>query len=343
MQKVEKRECVMVEILGIGSPIVDYILPINEEFLNSIPGKKGGMQPISHHDLHNILKASQQIPIVVAGGSCSNTIKALSRFGHQCAISGKIGNDPLALFYLSSIAELQIKSYFKTSNLPTAQVICLIDPEGKRTCRSYLGATVEMSGQDLQKSEFEGMKHVHLEGYGLFNLNLTETAMKFAKEAGAKISFDLGSFEVVERFRSELLRLIPDYVDILFCNEDECRAFTKKAQDHAFLEMAELCETVIIMLGKDGCWCKKNHQEHYQKAFKVDVKDTTGAGDFFASGFLHGDLTHLPLSASAWIGTLAASYVIQHYGADIPEEDWMKILARIEKEMNDPFETKSSG
>lgn len=324
----------MVNILGIGSPIVDYILQVDHNFLREIPGEKGGMQPISHSDLQKILQLSHQKPFIVAGGSCSNTIKALARFGHQCALAGKIGQDPLAEFYLQSLRQLRIKPHFKLSHLPTAQVICLIDDEGKRTCRSYLGATVEMSSHDLREAEFENVQHVHLEGYGLLNGDLTLKAMQMAKKANCTVSFDLGSFEIADAFRDKLLEWIPKYVDILFSNEDECHAFTKNPHDASFLQLASLCETVVVMLGKEGCWVKNAEQELHQKAFAVPVKDTTGAGDLFASGFLHGYLSNQLLPACAWLGTLTASHVIQHFGAEVPENAWLKIMEELQDKIH---------
>ena len=136
----------------------------------------------------------------------------------------KIGN---AL--LNNLQTLGIETLYTKSSTPTGQVISFVTPDGERTCRSYLGAHQEISPEDLIPEQFENVKFVHIEGYTLLYPGLTECAMQYAKNAGAKISFDLASFEIVEAYKKQILELLLQFVDICFANELETHILTGKA------------------------------------------------------------------------------------------------------------------
>ena len=90
-------------------------------------------------------------------------------------------------------------------------------------------------------------------------------------------------------------------------------------------------------MSERGCWTQSGKSLFYSPAFAVNALDSTGAGDLFASGFLHGYLTHEPLQKCAWLGCLTASYVVKMLGAEISDQIWDEIHQRIEEE--DPFKT----
>ena len=98
------------EILGLGTPILDRIIKVDEEFLKYAPGAKGGMTPVDYETLSKVVKMAKGTQSVIAGGSGSNTIKGLANFGRPCALVGKIGNDSEATAFLKKHPALRDRS-----------------------------------------------------------------------------------------------------------------------------------------------------------------------------------------------------------------------------------------
>lgn len=319
------------DVLGIGSPFVDHIIEITDAYLARLAGEKGGMSPVDYNTLHRIIQESNATPLIMYGGSGANTIKGLANLGHQAALFGKVGVDPAGKKFLEKIHTLNIKSYLKVTDTPTAQAVCLITPDKERTMRSFLGASQEVSQHDLNPELFHNVKLVHIEGYQLLNEGVVKRTMELAKAAGAKISFDLGSFEIVHKHSDEILRLLTDYVDILFGNEAEIHALTQLSPERGCRILKDLCHTVIVLLGSKGCIVGRESVQIHTPAIPAKPIDTTGAGDLFASGFLHGFLEGRSLEQCAYLGTLAGASVVEILGVDIPPQMWADIK---EKSLN---------
>lgn len=317
------------EVLGVGTPILDHLISVDPSFLKTIQGKPYGMELVSYDEMISIIESSGSIPLQIAGGSCCNTIKGLASLGHACALTGKIGLDLTGEKVINELKKSRVEPLVCYNGSPTAHVACLITPDGKRTCRSFMGAGGEMTPEDLDPKYFQGVKLVHIEGYSLLVPGLTKQAMKYAKEAGALISFDMGSFEIVKEFQSSLYELLSEYVSILFSNEEETRSFTGKDPKEGCKVLSSLCQTAAVMVGKNGCWIGSGEELFHSSAFPTVPLDTTGAGDLFASGFLHGMLKGLPLKECARYGAITGAAVVQLIGAEIPSSSWPEIVERM--------------
>jgi sugar/nucleoside kinase (ribokinase family) len=93
--------------------------------------------------------------------------------------------------------------------------------------------------------------------------------------------------------------------------------------------LGDLCETVVVTTNKEGCWIADGEKQSHYPAYPVKPLDSTGAGDLFAAGFLHGYLTKKPLSLCAEYGARIAAEVVKVLGAEIPGEVWTKLSAEI--------------
>lgn len=317
------------EVLGIGSPIIDHVIQISEEYLKAIHAVKGSMKAVDYNTFCRIVENSGSKTNLKAGGSSANTIKGLARLGHSCAFVGKIGEDAAGQTFIKSIKESGVQPIMVQSSTPTGQLACLVTPDGERTFRDFLGASQEMSPDDLKPEMFTGVKLVHIEGYTLMNEALTQRAMELAKAAGAKVSFDLANFELVNQFRSHIIHLLSRHVDILFANTAETRMLTKRDPEQGCDVLKDLCDIVVILMGPEGCWIGHGFEKFRCFAYPVEPLDTTGAGDLFAAGFLHGYLTGQHLTECAHYGALAGAAVVQVFGAEIPEEIWEKLREQI--------------
>lgn len=313
------------DILGIGAPIIDHVIPVAESYLQLLQAEKGSMKPVDYRSFRRILLENKTEINVKPGGSCANTIKGLARLGHSCVFLGKIGADRAAETFQQSLQKYNVRSLLQLSSTPTGQLACMVLPDGERTFRDFLGASKELNGAELSADMFKGVKWVHVEGYTLLNHNLTQRAMELAKEAGAKISFDLSNFEIVQQYKDQIVRLISRYVDIVFGNADEVRTLTGRDPENGCSLLKDICPIAVVLMGPDGCWIGSGTETLRCFAYPVIPLDTTGAGDLFMAGFLHGYLTGKSLPTCAHYGALVGAAVVQVYGADIPDDTWDSI------------------
>jgi sugar/nucleoside kinase (ribokinase family) len=317
------------EVLGIGAPLIDHVIIIDNGYLQAIQAEKGSMEAIEYRKFRHIIQHAKSEVKVRAGGSCSNTIKGLSRLGHMCALMGKIGEDDVGEVFLNSLQYAQVKSLLLRSSTPTGQLACLVSPDGERTFRDFLGASKEFIGDELSEDIFAGVKLVHIEGYTLLNPGLTLRAMELAKQAGAIVSFDLSNFEVVKKYREQIVHLLSQYVDIVFANAAETHALTQRDPERGCAILKDLCGLCVVLMGPDGCWIGSGYEMMRCYAYPQEPVDTTGAGDLFTAGFLHGFLAGKSLPMCAHYGALTSAAVVKIYGADIPDEIWDELRSEI--------------
>eukprot|EP01118_Nematostelium_gracile_P013621 TRINITY_DN5168_c0_g1_i1.p1 TRINITY_DN5168_c0_g1~~TRINITY_DN5168_c0_g1_i1.p1 ORF type:complete len:200 (-),score=40.39 TRINITY_DN5168_c0_g1_i1:46-645(-) len=189
-----------IEVLGLGSPIVDNTCFVSEDFISSVAGVKGGSQTINYDEMQDILKRASKMQ-TSEGGSAANTITGLNMLGTKCGLTGMIGADECGRHYSEKMEKDGIHTEFACNeHLPTAQAICMVTPDGERTIRCFLGASCEFSSRNLKEEQFENVGLVHMEGYNIYNEGgqLLRESMEMAKRAGAKVSLDLASFEIVK-------------------------------------------------------------------------------------------------------------------------------------------------
>lgn len=321
-----------VKILGVGSPMLDLLINVDDTFIESIEGEKGGMELVAPEQLESFLAQSGAEPVSAPGGSAANTIFGLAHLGMQTSLLGKTGNDEQAKFYLEQYAAMggDISRLKVNPVVPTGRCLSMITPDSERTMRTDLGAAMTLSIEDITPADFEGISHVHVEGYMLFNKDLTFHILKLAKAAGCIISLDMASFEVVNASKNILHDLLHDYVDIIFANEEEGAAFCGTNDPEAALaEFAKFADTVAVKVGKDGAYILNQDEKVKVDAEIVTAVDTTGAGDLWASGFLYGFLNGKSLAEAGAIGAKTGAAVVEVMGAAIPDNKWQQIKSEI--------------
>jgi sugar/nucleoside kinase (ribokinase family) len=212
---------------------------------------------------------------------------------------------------------------------PTGCAVALVSPDSERTFATFLGAAIELSAEHLLSNIFSKYDFLHIEGYLVQNHALIETAVKLAKEAGLMVSIDLASYNVVEANKEFLHDIIEKYVDIVFANEEEAKAFTGKDPDEALHEIGGKCKIAVVKTGREGSMVKRGEDLHKIGIIAVTPIDTTGAGDLYAAGFLYGLANDKPLQECGRIGALLAGNVIEFMGSKMPEERWLRIFGEL--------------
>lgn len=320
--------------IGIGSPIVDTIAAVDEHFIEQIEGDKGGMRLVEANAIDQLLGALPEAPTKAPGGSAGNTLFTLARMGNRTKFLGKIGNCSAGEFYRRQFAQLGgDSSRFKVGDIPNGQCLSLVTPDGERTMRTHLGAAMTLSAKEISAADFADCQHAHIEGYLLFNQALMMRVLESAKEVGCSISLDLASFEVVQATRALLPNLLRDYVDIVFANQAEAEAFTGINDDSAAMaaKLAEYCNIAAVKVGAHGAYLADHTGvSKIEPMHAAKVVDTTGAGDLWAAGFLHGWSRRLNHAESAKIGSIFGAAVVQVQGSVLPQHLWDDVISAIQ-------------
>lgn len=320
----------MKRVLGLGNALVDLLIQMEDDsLLQDFNLPKGSMTLIDEIQADNIADfiSDKEIPMA-SGGSAANTIHGIARLGVSCGFTGKVHNDSLGDFFRNDLIHAGIQSNLLSGKTKTGRAYTFISQDSERTFATYLGAAVEMSADEITGSLFEGYDIFHIEGYLIYNKALIETALKTAKSMGLFISLDMASYNVVEDNLAFLKQIIPQYVDLVFANEEEAKAYTGKSPEEALDLIADECEIAVVKTGKNGSLIKNNETIYRVGVVETTAVDTTGAGDQYAAGFIYGLNLDLPLNKCGELGSLLASKVIEKYGARIYDEDWPSILEK---------------
>jgi sugar/nucleoside kinase (ribokinase family) len=321
----------MKKILGIGNALVDVMTLINNDsILEKFSLPKGSMQLVDNTKSEQVKAATLKFKRSLAsGGSAANTIHGLAMLGLETAFIGSTGRDELGDFFENDMKNAGIRTFLTRRDSPTGTAVALISPDSERTFATHLGAAVELMKEDLDSDSFTGYNILYLEGYLINNKPLVEEACRMARKENMKIALDLASYNVVESNLNDFKEIVEKYVDILFANEDEAKAFTGLGPEEALRTMAGQCEIVVVKVGSDGSWIQNASEIIKIGTPKVKLKDTTGAGDLYAAGFLYGYSLNKTPEICGRYGSLLAGKVIEIVGARLDNEQWTGIKSII--------------
>lgn len=321
----------MDKILGMGNALVDVMTKIKEDStLQELNLPKGSMQLVDANFSKKVIETTKHLnPVMTSGGSAANTIHGLAKLGIETGFIGKVGTDELGIFFKNDLESAQIKPFLLQSQTPSGKAVALVSPDSERTFATFLGAAVELAAPDINPEIFEGYQYFHIEGYLVQNHELIESAVKMAKQKGLKVSLDLASFNVVEENLEFLQTIVKEYVDIIFANEEEAKAFTGTEPQESLNILGNLCEYAVVKIGKQGSLIQHGSEKTQVGIIGIDAFDTTGAGDLYAAGFLYGLVKDLSLTRCGELGALLSGKVIENLGAKISEENWKEIMKQL--------------
>jgi sugar/nucleoside kinase (ribokinase family) len=314
-------------IVGVGNALVDILAYEDEDFVKKTGAAKGGMTYVEKEFIEQTLAMSSQQPITVPGGSACNTIVGVGRLGGVARFIGKCGNGELGTFFENDLKRQNVEPALLRSNSPTGRVLSIVTPDAQRSMFTCLGAAAEMLPEDISENLFENAAVVHIEGYLLFNPQLILKVLKTAKAAGALVSLDLPSYNVVKESHELLRHIVETSVDILMANEDEAQAYTGQADEaRALNDLAEKVDIAILKIGERGSLIAHNNEiVPIRPQGSGHAIDSTGAGDLWAAGFLYGRVNGYPLEKCGALGSACGYEVCQVMGANIPEAGWERI------------------
>ena len=309
-------------IICIGNALVDSLEQIEEFVIDELNLNKARMTLVDK-DRSNFLLQNMKNPIYEAGGSAANTAYWISQLGGNAGFIGKISNDDLGKQFKSSLKDSGLNDYtvFESEDNQTGLCAIFITPDGERTMNTYLGAGEHLSVDDLHIDAIKEAKILYMEGY-LWDKPSSKSAFlnaaKINKESGGLNSISLSDVFCVEMHRDSFISFIADDIDYVFCNEDELNSLTLLSSTNEsfkyFEEKFPKVKELICTLGSEEAVILKNGERHSFEATETKVVDKTGAGDFFAAGYLYGLQKDLSVDKSANFANKSAAHVISEIG-----------------------------
>ena len=308
------------DVTAIGNAIVDVLAQAEDSFLDEQKLPKGAMSLIDS-DQATALYGLMGPGVEASGGSAGNTAAGIAALGGKVAYIGKVADDQLGEVFGHDIRAIGVT--FNTpplkNSLPTARCLIFVTPDAQRTMQTFLGACTQLGPDDIDIKVVQDSKVVFIEGY-LWDLPAAIEgilkAAKAAKEAGRKVAFTTSDAFCVGRFRDQFLEFITNDVDILFANDSEILSLFEVEDFDTALEKARgLAEIVAVTRSEKGSVVVSGDQTHVIAGQKVDVVDTTGAGDAYAAGFLYSYTQGKQLDVCGKLGGIVDSEAISHYGA----------------------------
>ena len=236
-----------------------------------------------------------------------------ARLGRGVTFVSRVGNDDFGQFCLDELSRKRILTeHVSIDPRSKTGVTIVLSTSKDRALVTHLGSIEELQYDDVPKGIFDGHRHLHLTSYYLQTSLRPDfpRLMADAKAKGLTTSFDPNSDP--EQGRDERIFDVLKDTDILFLNEPE--ALLLSGTDNvrsAIHELAGSCPTVVIKRGEKGSVGSQAGEFVWMEGFSIDTVDTTGAGDSFATGFVHafldgGDLRKCLIVGNA-CGALSAT------------------------------------
>jgi len=308
-----------MKILGIGNAIVDVICQVSDEFLEKNSLTKSTMKLVNELEFNNLLTLVK-IEETISGGSIANSIVGLSQLGNNVGFIGKINDDNLGKKYEEGLIKENVKYLYskKKESLPTGTCLILITPDSERTMCTFLGTAGKIDENDIDSQTIKNSEIIFLEGY-LWDEGGPKKAFDKSISSAKKVAMSLSDLFCVERHKKEFLDLVKNKLDIIFANEQEILSLTNsKSLDQVINFAKQIKKKIIITRGEQGAVSINGDEVNECPAkSNLNIVDLTGAGDLFASGYLHGYVNNFTEKECLLKATDMSSKIIQKIGARI--------------------------
>ena len=307
-----------MKILGIGNAIVDVICKVEESFLDQNDLVKGNMKLIFDQNEFQNLLSSLKIEKTISGGSVANSIVGLSQLKNEVGFLGKISDDDLGEKYEIGLKSENVNYIYskKKEDLPTGTCLILVTPDSERTMCTFLGTAGKINENDVNVDALKKSEMIFLEGY-LWDEGEPKKAFDKAINNANKVAMSLSDKFCVDRHKSHFLNLVKNKLDIVFANEEEIMSLINTNNFDEVINFAkEVNKLIIVTRGEKGAVSIKGGSVTETGIKKnLNIVDLTGAGDLFASGYLHGYLNNFSQKDCLEKGTEMSSKIIQQMGA----------------------------
>lgn len=239
-----------------------------------------------------------------------------ARLGLKVAFVGKAGRDTLGDFMLAGMRERGIDvSRIERVEQPKTGITVVLSEPRDRAMFTYAGTTTELTEADVPDELLRSACHLHVSSIFLqerLHPGL-EKLLARARKQGCSVSLDTG-WDPREDWDGGLHRALRQ-VDVFLPNEEEAPPIAGVETPAEALEhLAALVPVVAVKLGSRGAMAARGEERAVVPAYRVEVVDTTGAGDSFDAGFLYGILAGWPLEKSLRLGAACGALATRAAG-----------------------------
>lgn len=318
------------DVFGMCNALFDIQAEVKDETLTGLKLAKGGMMLISHEEQRAIVpRIYESLVHTEPGGSGANTMIGIALLGGKACYTSRVGWDEHGRLYRDGLLKQGIHPNLGAGDGDTGICLVLVTPDAERTMCTYLGIAQDLQADDVNVEDLRASRYLYVTGYLWDTENQKEAvlrAMEEARNVGVRIALSLSDPFCVGRHRDDFRRLLGEYVDVVFANEEEARGITGiDDMEAAAKELAGLCRggngLVALTLNKEGSLLFQNGDLHRIPVYPVEAIDTTGAGDMYAAGLLYGLTQDLSLAVSGRIASYCAAQVVAKLGPRLPSLD----------------------
>jgi ribokinase len=255
----------MTNILVVGS--------LNADLVVSTPRFPQPGETISGEDLR-----------VIPGGKGGNQAVAASRLGANVSMLGRVGRDNFGDFLLDNLKANHVDiQLIQRDDASTGTATIIVDANGQNSIVLSAGANGKVSSSDLEHASFSSFDLL------LLQLEIPTptvlSAATLAKQNGVRVILNPAP---AKELPNELISL----ADCIIPNETELSLLTgmkvnniPSADKAAHALLNKGAKNVIVTLGSKGAFIVNDETKTHVETYKVDVVDTTAAGDAFIGGF----------------------------------------------------------
>lgn len=270
------------------------------------------------------------------GGLAGVTAVVFSKLGGKAAFVGRLGQDSFGDYILSTMqsAGVDTAGVRRDPQCRSSATVVLISEDGERTFLHHLGTNAKTCEEDLDFDVIASAKVLHWGGPAITPL-LDGAPMgrifEKARALGVKTAMDT-CYDGKGVWLPLIEPALP-HLDIVFSSIEEARCYTGKQspEDIADFYRAYGVETVVVKMGAEGLFVKNGQEQHHIAAHKVNVIDTTGAGDASCGGFLYGHLNGWSLERCGRLANAVGGLTVQYMGGAEAIESLEATTAFMEK------------
>ncbi len=268
----------MARIVSVGAALQDVYLIDHDDFGTNSRGFFNQLELGTKVDIDKIQFST--------GGGATNAATTFARNGHESIFMGCIANDPAGTAIINALDDEGIDSSYVSyaENIHTGYSVLLLAPNGERTILTCRGASAKfdiLNPDDLENIYPDWLYVTTFRG----NMDMLDQFFTKAKSLGAKIMFNPGNLELAHQ--RKLLGLLSD-VDVLLLNKEEAKKIVVGSTlQELILRVRNYVPAAIITDGNQGAIATDDKEVYRLGLYEdVPIKDATGAGDAFGSGFL---------------------------------------------------------
>jgi len=264
------------------------------------------------------------------GGSAANTAVGLARLGCKVGYIGKVGCDREGDVLIKDFCNegVNIDGVIRAEHGKSGVVMGFVDKKGARALYVDPGVNDNINIDEVNARYAAQAQFLHLTSFVGEESLQTQKKLLDAVPDSTKVSFDPGALYARKGYLA--LEPIIRKTHVLMPNILELTILTGEIsyRKGADIMIEKGVKIVAVKLGGDGCYITDGHEQHLIRPFKVDVMDTTGAGDAFCAGFLYGLVNDKSLLECGTLGNFVASRCIVKMGAraGLPATEDLELL-----------------